>query len=440
MKSAPITEIWATEILDSRGNPTLQVNVELADGLASGTAQVPSGASTGTHEALELRDTGASGRYLGKGVTQAIENIMTEIGPSLIGMDAQDQALIDATLCAIDGTANKARLGANAILGVSLATARAMAQACGQELFEYLGGIRATELPVPLLNVLNGGAHATNGLDIQEFMLVPAGLGTYSEALRAGVETYHCLRKLLLAKGLATGLGDEGGFAPVLESHEAALDLLMAAIEQAGYLPGEHIWLALDCAATEFARDGGYHWNTEGKHFDAHALRDRYRSWCDQYPILSIEDPFAEDDWAAWSGYTSREEGQVQIVGDDLYVTNLQRLDRGLQEHASNAILIKLNQIGTLSETLQVISEAQRAGWGTIISHRSGETMDTFISDLAVGTGAGQIKAGAPARGERVAKYNRLLEIEDQLAGTASYAGLRPYRRYLNRPAPATHV
>lgn len=431
MLSTAITDIQALEVLDSRGNPTLQVLVELGEGNAVGEALVPSGASTGTYEAHELRD-GDPARYLGKGVQAALDHIEGEICEELVGYDALDQRSCDALLCALDGTPNKSRLGANAILGVSMAIARAAAAATDQPLYRYLGGVRACELPVPMLNVLNGGAHATNGIDIQEFMLIPAGFDSYPEALRAGVEVYHHLKKVLAKAGLATGLGDEGGFAPQLASHEAALDLLMSSIADAGYDPGKEIYLGLDVAATEFATESGYRWQTGNRTFTGSALSEQYAHWIAAYPLLSIEDPFAEDDWSTWQHFTGLQGSAIQVVGDDLFVTNPTRLATGLEQGSANAILIKLNQIGTLTETLDVISRAQRAGWGTIISHRSGETSDTFIADLAVATGAGQIKTGAPARGERVAKYNRLLEIAAELGETGRYAGLAPYRRMLS--------
>ncbi|MEO7993449.1 MAG: phosphopyruvate hydratase [bacterium] len=434
MSSSSITAIQALEVLDSRGNPTLQVWVEVDDGAAIGEALVPSGASTGTYEACELRD-GDADRYLGKGVLRALEHVEETIAPELIGWDVLDQSGIDAHLVALDNTPNLSNLGANAILGVSLATARAAADLAGLPLFHYLGGARANLLPVPMLNVLNGGAHATNGIDLQEFMLIPAGFETFSDALRAGVETYHHLKKMLVKAKLTTGLGDEGGFAPELASHEAALDLLLAAIEAAGYRPGEQIYLGLDSAASEFAAPGGYHWQTGDRTMNAGQLAQVYGEWAARYPLISFEDPFAEDDWRAWSHMTAESGTDLQIVGDDLFVTNRERLDRGIAEGSANAILIKLNQIGTLSETLAVIARAQQVGWGTVISHRSGETSDTFISDLAVATLAGQIKTGAPARGERVAKYNRLLEIESTLGASARYAGVSAFGSRLRRPA-----
>lgn len=424
-----ITDIQALEVLDSRGNPTLQVLVELDGGSSIGDALVPSGASTGTYEAHELRDDDKQ-RYLGKGVLTALSHVEGEIRSALLGWDAMEQQGIDAELQTLDGTEHKSRLGANAILGVSMAVARAAAQATGQPLYRYLGGVQACELPVPMLNVLNGGAHATNGIDIQEFMLVPVGFDTFGEGLRAGVETYHHLKKLLQQRGLATGLGDEGGFAPALDSHEAALDVLLEAISTAGYEPGTQIALALDCAASEFAGEGGYRWHTGQRVFTPESLADQYSSWLKRYPLVSIEDPFAEDDWNAWQAMTAQQGHGVQVVGDDLLVTNPQRLQQALTTQAANAILIKLNQIGTLTETLQVIAMARRAGWGVVISHRSGETSDTFIADLAVATNAGQIKTGAPARGERVSKYNRLLEIAAELGDAGHYAGNAPYAAF----------
>jgi len=427
-----IEEIRAREVLDSRGNPTVEVDCLLESG-AVGTALVPSGASTGSREALELRDGGS--RYLGKGVRHAVDFVHDEIAPELEEMDARDQAGIDQTLIALDGTPNKGRLGANAILGVSLAVARAAAEASGLPLYRYLGGPAATVLPVPMLNVLNGGAHADNSVDIQEFMLVPVGLPSFAEALRAGVEIYHGLKKVLREKKLVTAVGDEGGFAPNLGSNREALDLLMAAIEKAGYRPGEQVALALDVAASEFGEEGSggfrYALAGEGKSgLTADDLIALYRDWCAAYPLVSIEDGLAEGDWDGWERLTRELGGKVQLVGDDLFVTNPEILGRGIARGLANALLVKVNQIGTLTETLEAVDLARRSAYANVISHRSGETEDTTIADLAVATRAGQIKTGAPCRSDRVAKYNRLLRIEEELEGVATYPGRAAFPRF----------
>jgi len=411
--------ITAHEILDSRGQPTLEALVGLANG-ATGLAQVPSGASTGTFEAHELRD-GDPKRYGGKGVLRAVENILGPIQSELRGEDALNQARIDQLMIDLDGTPNKSQLGANAILAVSLATAKAAASAVGLPLYRYLGGPFANLLPAPLMNVLNGGAHADNNLDIQEFMIVPIGAPSFREALRYGAEVFAALKQVLRQRGLSTGVGDEGGFAPNLDSNAAALDLLMTAIEQAGYRPGEDIALALDVAANELLQDGQYHF--EGKARSAEQMVNYYEQLLANYPILSLEDGLAEEDWAGWQAMTARLGSRVQLVGDDLFVTNPARLQKGIDSGAANAILIKLNQIGTLTETVSTIQLAVQAGFRTLISHRSGETEDTTIADLAVATRAGQIKTGSLCRSERIAKYNQLLRIEDELGEAAVYAG-----------------
>jgi enolase len=413
-----IRRVHARQILDSRGNPTLEVEVELDSG-ALGRAGVPSGASTGAHEAIELRDGGTA--FGGKGVTDAVRNVEETIAPALGGMDAGDQAEIDRTLIELDGTPNKGRLGANAILGCSLAVAHAAAADAGVSLFRSIGGADAHVLPVPMLNVVNGGAHAQNSLDFQEFMVVPAGAETFSEALRIGAETFHALRALLHERGLATAVGDEGGFAPDLESAEAAIEAILEAAGRAGHR--ENVAIALDVAATELVSDGGYRLERAGLDLDAAGLLDVYASLADRYPLVSLEDGFGEEDWEAWQALTERLGERAQLVGDDLFVTNVERLRRGIAEGAGNAILIKLNQIGTLTETLQTIEFARENGYASVISHRSGETEDTTIADLAVATNAGQIKTGAPSRTDRVAKYNRLLRIEEELGDSAVYPG-----------------
>jgi enolase len=423
-----ITAVGAREILDSRGNPTVEVEVLLSDD-SFGRAAVPSGASTGAFEAHESRD-GDKSRYLGKGVQNAVRAVIETIDEALVDFDAADQRLVDAALIAIDGTDNKSKLGANAILGVSLANARAAAESTNLPLYRYLGGSNAYVLPVPLMNIINGGAHADTGVDIQEFMIVPHGAESFSEALRWGVEVYHQLKKLLSEKGLATGLGDEGGFAPDLPNNAAALELISEAIGLAGYKLGTEIALALDVAATEFFDEKTGKYSFEGKQLSSDEMIAYYSDLVARFPLVSIEDPLAEDDWASWTKITAALGDKVQLVGDDLYVTNPTRLQKGIDLAAGNAILVKVNQIGTLTETMDAVSLAQRHGMKAIISHRSGETEDTFIADLAVATNAGQIKTGAPARSERVAKYNQLLRIEEELADGAVYAGRSAFPRY----------
>jgi len=423
-----ITAVGAREILDSRGNPTVEVEVLLSDD-SFGRAAVPSGASTGAFEAHESRD-GDKSRYLGKGVQNAVRAVIETIDEALVDFDSADQRLVDAALIAIDGTDNKSKLGANAILGVSLANARAAAESTNLPLYRYLGGSNAYVLPVPLMNIINGGAHADTGVDIQEFMIVPHGAESFSEALRWGVEVYHQLKKLLSEKGLATGLGDEGGFAPDLPNNAAALELISEAIGLAGYKLGTEIALALDVAATEFFDEKTGKYSFEGKQLSSDEMIAYYSDLVARFPLVSIEDPLAEDDWASWTKITAALGDKVQLVGDDLYVTNPTRLQKGIDLAAGNAILVKVNQIGTLTETMDAVSLAQRHGMKAIISHRSGETEDTFIADLAVATNAGQIKTGAPARSERVAKYNQLLRIEEELADCAVYAGRSAFPRY----------
>jgi enolase len=417
-----IVGIYAREILDSRGNPTVEAEVELASG-ASGRAAVPSGASTGEHEALELRD-GNARRYVGKGVQTAVRNVTETIAPALLGLDATDQASIDQIMIALDGTPTKSKLGANAILAVSMACARAAAAHAGLPLYRYLGGPNATLLPVPLMNILNGGAHAANNVDLQEFMIAPVGFDRFDDALRAGVEIFHSLKKVLSSQKKATAVGDEGGFAPDLGTNEEAIEVILQAIEKAGYQVGEQIVLALDAAASEWYRDGKYvfHKSTNESRSSSE-LVSFWRDWADRYPIISIEDGLNEGDWQGWQELTSAIGDRVQLVGDDLFVTNTQFLRRGIEEGAANAILIKVNQIGTLTETLQAIEMARRAGYRYIISHRSGETEDTFIADLAVATRSGQIKTGSASRTDRVAKYNQLLRIAEELGPTAEYLG-----------------
>jgi len=423
---AEIVDVRAREILDSRGNPTVEVDVLLDSG-AEGRAAVPSGASTGSGEALELRD-GDRRRYGGRGVLQAVRNVDRVIAPELKGVDALDQAFVDRTLCALDGTPQKETLGANAILGVSLACARAAADELGLPLFRYLGGPGARTLPVPLMNVINGGAHADNRLDVQEFMLVPAGLPSFAEALRAGAEVFHALRRLLREQSLATGVGDEGGFAPDLAGTEAALEVLLRAIEAAGYRPGEDFWLALDVAASELWRDGRYHAPGESATWTTGELIGFYGRLQERFPLVSIEDGLREDDWDGWVELTERLGDDLQLVGDDLFVTSSARLAEGIRRGAANAILVKLNQIGTLTETLEAIELARSAGYGVIVSHRSGETEDTFLADLAVAVNAGQVKTGSLSRSDRVAKYNQLLRIEEWLGDTARWPGADLYR------------
>jgi len=425
---ALIDAILAREILDSRGNPTVEVEVVLEDGTAA-RAAVPSGASTGAFEAVELRDGGD--RYLGKGVLKAVGFVMDEIAPAIEGLDAQDQREIDTAMLEVDGTPNKGRIGANAILGVSLAVARAAAESADLSFFRYIGGPTASTLPVPMMNILNGGAHADTNVDIQEFMIAPIGADSFSEALRAGAEIYHNLKSVLKKRSLATSIGDEGGFAPNLESNRAALDLIIEAIEKAGYKPGSEIALALDVAATEFFANGKY--TFEGKSKSASEMIAYYSELLASYPLVSIEDPLAEDDWDGWRSMTADLGGRVQLVGDDLFVTNPTRLARGIESKTANALLVKVNQIGTLTETLDAVSMAHRAGYATMMSHRSGETEDTTIADLAVGCESGQIKTGAPARSERVAKYNQLLRIESELGENAKYASKGAFPRFAGK-------
>ncbi len=415
-----IVSVRAREILDSRGMPTVEVDVETAAG-AVGTAAVPSGASTGEYEALELRD-GDKKRYLGKGVLKAVRNV-EEITAEVVGLDCTDQAGLDATMNQLDGTPNKGRLGANAILAVSMANARAAAATFGQPLYRYLGGVNARMLPVPLLNIVNGGAHADSGLDIQEFMVVPWGAATFSDGLRMGAEVFHHLKALLKAKKHSTAVGDEGGFAPHLGSSEAALDVVVEAIQKAGYTPGADIALALDVAASEWWDADKKQYVYEGKATDSAALIDMYARWAEKYPLVSIEDGLDEDDWAGWKKLTERLGARMQLVGDDFFVTNVTRLARGIAEKTTNSILVKVNQIGTLTETLEAVSMAQRAGMTAVISHRSGETEDTFIADLAVATGSGMIKTGSASRSDRIAKYNRLLRIAEELGESQQYGG-----------------
>ena len=417
---ARIASVHARELLDSRGNPTVEAVVRLDDG-ASGSALVPSGASTGAHEAVELRD-GDPARYGGKGTLTAVRNVTERIAPALVGQDAGDQAAVDAVMIELDGTPDKSVLGANAILGVSLAVAHAAAASRGLPLYRSIA-TAGPVLPTPMMNLLNGGRHASNSTDLQEFMVMPVGFERFGEALRCGVEVYQALRAIVAGRGLSTNVGDEGGFAPELPSNEAALDLLMEAIEAAGYEPGKDCLLALDAAAAEFYRDGAYHLERDGVVLSSDELIDLYEGWLSRYPIASIEDGLGEDDWEGWAQLTARLGARVQLVGDDLFTTNIERIERGIEERSANAVLIKLNQIGSLTETLAAIEATQKAGWGVVISHRSGETEDTTIADLAVATGAGQIKTGAPARGERTAKYNRLLRIEDELGPEARYRG-----------------
>ncbi|MGD9694064.1 MAG: phosphopyruvate hydratase [Thermoleophilia bacterium] len=421
-----IARVHARQILDSRGNPTVEVDVVLDSG-AVGRAAVPSGASTGAFEALELRD-GDPSAYGGKGVEKAVANIEDELAGLLVGRDASNQALIDRAMIDLDGTPNKARLGANAILGASLAVAQAAAADAGLPLYRYIGGARANRLPVPLLNILNGGAHADNSVDLQEFMIAPVGFRTFADAIRVGAEVYASLKKVLRARGLATGVGDEGGFAPDLASNQDALAVIVEAIEAAGYAPGDDVALALDPATTELYADGVYTLAGEGRTLDAEGMVEFWVDLVDRYPIISIEDGMAEEDWDGWVALTEAIGDRVQLVGDDLFVTNSERLAKGIELGAGNALLVKLNQIGSLTETLAAIDLASRAGYASMISHRSGETEDTFIADLAVATGAGQIKTGAPSRSERVAKYNQLIRIEEQLGPAATYPGRSAFR------------
>ena len=416
-----IIDIFARQILDSRGNPTVEVDVTLDDG-SFGRAAVPSGASTGAYEAVELRDSDKK-RYVGKSVLKAVTNVNTKIADALLGFDATLQLDIDQAMLSLDGTDNKAKLGANAILGVSLATAKAAAESTGQPLYKYVGGSYAHVLPTPMMNIINGGAHADNPVDIQEFMIMPVSAPSFSEGLRAGAEIFHALKKELSSAGLNTNVGDEGGFAPEVKSSQQALDFIMQSIEAAGYRSGEDIMLALDCAATEFYKDGKYHLAGEGKMLGSDEMIKYYEDLCARYPIVSIEDGLDEDDWSGWSALTSAIGDKVQLVGDDLYVTNAKRLQQGIDEAAGNAVLVKVNQIGTLSETLQTIENAKKAGFGIVLSHRSGETEDSTIADLAVATNAGQIKTGSLSRSDRIAKYNQLLRIEEELGDAAVYEG-----------------
>lgn len=422
---ADILHVFAREIMDSRGNPTVEAEVFLEDG-AHGTAGVPSGASTGVHEAHELRDGGD--RYQGKGVLKAVENVNEEIADELVGFEADDQRLIDHAMIALDGTENKSRLGANAILGVSIAAAKAAAQSAGLPLYRYIGGPNAHILPVPMMNILNGGAHADSGVDVQEFMIAPICAESFSEALQVGAEVYHSLKAVIKANGLSTGLGDEGGFAPSVDSTKAALDLIVEAVEKSGYKLGDDVALALDVASSEFYKDGKYHF--EGGEHTAEEMTKVYAELIEQYPIVSIEDPLDEDDWEGYSALIAEVGDKVQIVGDDLFATNPARLQRGIDEKAANALLVKVNQIGTLSETFDAVDLAHRNGFRTMMSHRSGETEDTTIADLAVALGCGQIKTGAPARSERVAKYNQLIRIEQELDDAAVYAGRSAFPRF----------
>ncbi len=420
-----IESIKAREILDSRGNPTLEVELELFDGTI-GRAAVPSGASTGKYEAVELRDRDNS-RFNGLGVLKAVTNVNEHIAAAITGMLATDQAAIDHRLIELDGTTNKSRLGANAILGTSLAVAHAAANLLGIPLYRYLGGVASYSLPVPMMNILNGGKHAANSTDFQEFMVVPAGASSFSQALQMGAEVYHCLKGVLKDKGFDTNVGDEGGFAPSLSSNKQAIEAILSAIEKAGYKAGEDCFIALDPAASEFYEDGQYVLSREGVSLGSNEMVDYYIRWAASYPLISIEDGMAEDDWEGWQLLTQKLGDKIQLVGDDLYVTNVDRLSKGISLKASNSILIKPNQIGTLTETIAAIKMAQEAGWTAVVSHRSGETEDTTIADLAVGLNTGQIKAGAPCRSERTAKYNRLLKIEGELGGKANFAGMQAF-------------
>lgn len=420
-----ITDVYAREILDSRGNPTVEVDVYLEDG-AFGRAAVPSGASTGAFEAVELRD-GDKGRYLGKGTLNAVDNVNTLIAPGLIGLDAADQSGIDRFLIELDGTENKGKLGANAILGVSLAVAKAAADSAGLPLYRYIGGANAKVLPSPMMNILNGGKHADNNVDIQEFMVMPLGAPTFSEALRMGTEVFHSLKKVLNGKGYNTAVGDEGGFAPNLGSNEEALAIIVEAIKAAGYEPGKDVFLALDVASTELYHDGIYDLAGEGVQKTASEMVDFYEELCSKYPVISIEDGLAEEDWEGWKMMTERLGKKVQLVGDDLFVTNTRRLSKGIAQDTANSILVKVNQIGTLTETLEAVEMAKQAGYTAVISHRSGETEDATIADIAVATNAGQIKTGAPSRSDRVAKYNQLLRIEEELDEVAVYNGIKSF-------------
>ncbi len=416
-----IVDIVGREILDSRGNPTVECDVLLESG-TMGRAAVPSGASTGSREAIELRD-GDKSRYLGKGVLKAVEHINTEISEAVLGLDASEQAFLDKTLIDLDGTENKSRLGANAMLAVSMAVARAAAEESGLPLYRYFGGMGGMQLPVPMMNVINGGAHANNSLDLQEFMIIPVGAPSFREALRYGAEVFHALKKIIDEKGMSTAVGDEGGFTPSVENHEAAIQLILQAIDKAGYVAGDHIAIGLDCAASEFYKDGKYHLAGEGMVLDAQQWTDMLATWVDKYPIISIEDGMAENDWDGWKILTDRLGKNVQIVGDDLFVTNTKIFKEGIDKGIANSILIKINQIGTLTETFAAIEMAKKAGYTAVISHRSGETEDSTIADIAVGTNAGQIKTGSLSRSDRMAKYNQLLRIEEDLGDIATYPG-----------------
>jgi enolase len=416
-----IVDIIGREVIDSRGNPTVECDVLLESGVM-GRAAVPSGASTGSREAIELRD-GDKSRYLGKGVLKAVEHINTEICEAVLGLDAGEQAFLDKTLIDLDGTENKSRLGANAMLAVSMAVARAAAEESGLPLYRYFGGMGAVQMPVPMMNVINGGAHANNNLDLQEFMILPVGAPTFREAIRYGAEVFHALKKIIHDKGMSTAVGDEGGFAPSVASHEAAIQLILEAIEKAGYVAGEQIALGLDCAASEFYKDGKYHLEGEGLVLTAEQWTDMLATWCDKYPIISIEDGMHEGDWAGWAHLTERLGKKVQLVGDDLFVTNTKILKEGIDKGIANSILIKINQIGTLTETFAAIEMAKRAGYTAVISHRSGETEDNTIADIAVGLNAGQIKTGSMSRSDRISKYNQLLRIEEDLGNVAVYPG-----------------
>jgi enolase len=422
-----IVDIVGREILDSRGNPTVECDVLLESG-TMGRAAVPSGASTGSREAIELRD-GDKNRYGGKGVLKAVDHINTEISESVLGLDASEQAFLDKTLIDLDGSDNKGRLGANATLAVSMAVARAAAEESGLPLYRYFGGMNANQLPVPMMNVINGGAHANNNLDLQELMIIPVGAPTFREAVRYGAEVFHALKKIIDDKGMTTAVGDEGGFAPNVASHEAAIQMILEAIEKAGYKPGEQIAIGLDCAASEFHKEGKYHLEGEGLTLSAAEWTDILATWCGKYPIISIEDGMGESDWDGWKHLTDKLGGKVQLVGDDLFVTNTKILKEGIDKGIANSILIKINQIGTLSETFAAIEMAKRAGWTSVISHRSGETEDATIADIAVGTNAGQIKTGSMSRSDRVAKYNQLLRIEEDLGDVAFYPGRAAFRK-----------
>jgi len=426
--TATVKCVHAREILDSRGNPTVEAEVRLEGG-SYGRAAVPSGASTGVHEALELRD-GDKTRYNGKGVIQAVNHINNEIAKTVIGLNALNQSEIDNALLELDGTPNKSKLGANATLGVSLAVARAAANVVGLPLYRYLGGVKARVLPVPMFNILNGGVHATwQGTDFQEFMIAPVGAPTFREALRWGSETYHALKGILKEAGYPTGVGDEGGFAPALKKNSDAVELILQAIEKAGYRPGEHILLALDPASSSFYEDGYYHLRTEGRKVTSDEMVEMYSNWIKNYPIIVLEDGLAEDDWAGWRLLNQTVGERIELVGDDLFVTNVKRIERGIAENVANAVLIKLNQIGTLTETIAAIEMARKAGWGAMVSHRSGEAVDSFIADFTVAMGTGHLKTGAPCRGERVEKYNQLLRIEEELGNMAIYAGRKAFIR-----------